>query len=80
MEDKIESIWGLLEPFWPCRGLNLLVLGKSREIAEEMWKCPHREKNKMCAHLQEAFSVWNRSWEALSLLSESHPLIFSSDN
>lgn len=34
-----------------------------------------------CAHgAQEALSAWNSKLEALSFLSESHPLIFSLDN
>lgn len=57
MKDKRESVWDLLKPSWPSRCLNLLVLGKLGEMAEEVWTCPRRKKDKVSVYgLQEDFS------------------------
>lgn len=71
---------GLLEPSPLCRGLKSLVLGGLGEMLNDMEASSQRQGGGSARAWQAAFAVWTCPWEALSLLSESHPLIFSLDN
>lgn len=77
MEDKRESIGGLLAASWQCSEWpQLACVGPvGREGGGTVGASSERGGGRLpTPHVQSC------RWEALSFLSEPHPLIFSLDN